>query len=89
MAAVEDMAQLRGAGRAFAHQGFEPGALLAAVNDFSAAVIRGDFATSGVAVYHGPARALSYSSAGHPPALVAPPREDDVCLVVVRFGEGA
>jgi serine phosphatase RsbU (regulator of sigma subunit) len=43
--AVEDMAQLRTAGRAFAHQGLPPAQLLAELNGFTRHASQGKFAT--------------------------------------------
>lgn len=51
LTAVEDMAQLRSAGRAFANQGLTPAALLAELNGFADRVSRGEFATAVVAVF--------------------------------------
>lgn len=68
--AVEDMAQLRSAGRAMALQGLAPAQLLAELNTFTAHVSHGRFATMTVAVFDPLAGALSYGSAGHPPALL-------------------
>ena len=68
--AVEDMVQLRGAGRAFAHQGQSPARLLADLNRFTADVGRGEFATMVAAVFDPESGLLSYSSAGHPPPLL-------------------
>lgn len=70
LTAVEDMAQLRSASRAFAHRGQSPGGLLADLNAFAGTIIRGDFATSMVAVMDHNTGALSYCSAGHPPAFL-------------------
>lgn len=68
--AVEDMAQLRSAGNAYAHQGLRPAQLLAELNRFAGSQIRGEFATNLVAVFDSQSHSLSYSSAGHPPALL-------------------
>jgi len=70
LTAVEDMAQLRSAGNAYAHQGLPPSQLLAELNNFAGKVSQGDFATTLVAVYDPLHGALTYSSAGHPPALL-------------------
>jgi len=67
---VEDMAQLRSAGNAFAHQGLSPAQILSELNRFSAYQIRGEFASNLVVIIDPAARSLSYSSAGHPPALL-------------------
>ena len=76
--AVEDMAQLRSAGRAFAHQGQSPSRLLADLNRFTADVGRGEFATMVVAVFDHDSHLLSYSSAGHPPPLLRRGDSDEV-----------
>lgn len=68
--AVEDMAQLRNAGRAYAHRGDSPDQLLTDLNRFTADVARGDFATVMVAIFDHRTGLLSYCSAGHPPALL-------------------
>lgn len=68
--AVEDMAQLRSTGNAYAYQGIGPAGLLAELNRFAGHQIRGEFATNLVAVFDTRDRSLSYSSAGHPPALL-------------------
>jgi serine phosphatase RsbU (regulator of sigma subunit) len=70
LTAVEDMAQLRSAGNAYAHQGLPPSQLLAELNNFAGEVSQGDFATTMVAVFDPRNGALTYSSAGHPPALL-------------------
>lgn len=67
---VEDMAQLRSTGNAYAHQGLEPAQLLSDLNLFAVNQIRGDFASTFVAVFDPDAHTLAYSSAGHPPALL-------------------
>jgi serine phosphatase RsbU (regulator of sigma subunit) len=48
--AVEDMAQLRSAGRAMALQGLSPARLLAELNIFTAHASHGRFATMAVAI---------------------------------------
>ncbi|MCB0932205.1 MAG: SpoIIE family protein phosphatase [Mycobacterium sp.] len=70
LVAVEDMAQLRSASRAFAHRGQTPAQLLGDLNAFAGNVISGDFATSMVAVVDHDTGMLSYCSAGHPPAFL-------------------
>lgn len=67
--AVEDMAQLRSAGRALAHQGLTPARLLAELNGFTRYASQGKFATMAVAVFDPAEASLSYCSAGHPPPL--------------------
>lgn len=68
--AVEDMAQLRSAGRAFAHQGLSPAQLLAELNGFTRHVSNGKFATMAVAILEPAAGRLSYCVAGHPPPFL-------------------
>ena len=70
LTAVEDMAQLRSTGNAYAHQGFGPAGVLAELNRFAGYQIRGEFATNLVVVFDARHGSLSYSSAGHPPALL-------------------
>jgi integral membrane sensor domain MASE1 len=68
--AVEDMAQLRSAGRALALQGLAPAQLLLALNTFTRHASNGKFATMGVAVLDPASATLSYASAGHPPPVL-------------------
>lgn len=68
--AVEDMAQLRSAGRALALQGLPPAQLLVELNTFTRHASNGKFATMGVAVLDPAAGTLAYASAGHPPPLL-------------------
>ncbi len=70
LTAVEDMAQLRSAGNAYAHLGLEPARILAELDRFANRVSQAEFATSAVAVFDPGAGALTYSSAGHPPPLL-------------------
>ena len=70
LAAVEDMAQLRSAGRALAHQGLPPGQLLAELNGFTRHASQGRFATMAVAVFDPAAGTLAYGVGGHPPPLL-------------------
>jgi len=70
LTAVEDMAQLRSTGNAYAYQGLRPARLLSDLNRFAGALIRGEFATTLVAIFDPATQSLSYSSAGHPPALL-------------------
>lgn len=67
---VEDMAQLRTTGNAYAHMGLSPAQVLAELNRFTAHQIDGEFATSLVAIFDPHGSTLSYSSAGHLPALL-------------------
>jgi serine phosphatase RsbU (regulator of sigma subunit) len=68
--AVEDMAQLRSAGRALALQGLPPAQLLVALNAFTRQASNGKFATMGVAVLDPASATLCYASAGHPPPVL-------------------
>lgn len=68
--AVEDMAQLRSAGRTLAHRGQTPAQVLADLNTFTDDVVPSEFATLVVAVFDTASGMLSYSSAGHPPAFL-------------------
>jgi integral membrane sensor domain MASE1 len=70
LTAVEDMAQLRSAAIAYAYQGLRPAQVLTELNRFAGNVIRGEFATNLVAIFDHHAGSLTYSSAGHPPALL-------------------
>lgn len=76
--AVEDMAQLRSAGRAMALQGLPPARLLAELNTFTAHASHGRFATMAVAVFDPVAGVLSYGLAGHPPVLLRRARDGEV-----------
>lgn len=68
--AVEDMAQLRAAGRTLAHLGLPPGQFLAELNGLTRDLSQGKFATMAVAVFDPAAGSLSYGLAGHPPLLL-------------------
>lgn len=68
--AVEDMAQLRTAGRALAHFGLPPAQLLAELNAFTRHASLGKFATMVAAVFDSTTGELAYCSAGHPPPLL-------------------
>jgi serine phosphatase RsbU (regulator of sigma subunit)/integral membrane sensor domain MASE1 len=84
--AVEDMAQLRSAGRAMALQGLPPAQLLAELNTFTANASHGRFATMAVAVFDPPSGVLSYGLAGHPPALLRRSRDGEVVRLVDAEG---
>ena len=84
--AVEDMAQLRSAGRALALQGLPPAQLLAELNTFTAHTSHGRFATMAVAVFDPLAGAMSYGLAGHPPALLRRSRDGEVVPLVEADG---
>lgn len=68
--AVEDMAQLRSTGNAYAHQGLRPAQVLSELNSFAASQMRGGFATNLIAVFDPATSLITLSSAGHPPALL-------------------
>ena len=68
--AVEDMAQLRSAGRALAHQGLAPAVLLAELNGFTRHASQGKFATMAVAIFDPTQATLTYCVAGHPPPFL-------------------
>lgn len=68
--AVEDMAQLRSAGNAYAHQGLGPAQILAELNRYAGNVTQGEFATTAVAVLDQRTGMLTYAAAGHPPPLL-------------------
>lgn len=70
LAAVEDMAQLRSAGRALAHQGLPPARLLTELNGFTRNASLGKFATMAVAIFDPEEATLCYAVAGHPPPLL-------------------
>ncbi len=70
LAAVEDMAQIRGAGRALAHRGLPPAKLLTELNRFTRDVSNGKFATMVVAIFDRDEGVLSYCTAGHPPPIL-------------------
>ena len=84
--AVEDMAQLRSAGRAMALQGLPPAQLLAELNTFTAHASHGRFATMAVAVFDPLAGALSYGLAGHPPVLLRRARDGKVVRLIDADG---
>ena len=67
---VEDMAQLRSAGNAYAHLGLSAAELLTELNRFAAHQIVGEFASTLVAIFDPRTNTLTYSSAGHLPALL-------------------
>lgn len=81
--AVEDMAQLRAAGRTLANEGLSPDLLLSALNRLTRSASQGKFATMAVAVFDPAAGSLSYCLAGHPPPLLRRSSGD-----VVRLFDG-
>jgi integral membrane sensor domain MASE1 len=84
--AVEDMAQLRSAGRAMALQGLPPAQLLAELNTFTAHASHGRFATMAVAVFDPLEGVMTYGSAGHPPALLRCARDGKVVRLIDADG---
>ena len=78
LAAVEDMAQLRGAARTLAYRGQSPAQVLADLNGFADDVLHSQFATVVLAVIDHAARTLTYSSAGHPPGFLRKARTGQV-----------
>ncbi|MGI9125899.1 MAG: PP2C family protein-serine/threonine phosphatase, partial [Mycobacterium sp.] len=78
--AVEDMAQLRSAGNAYAYQGLSPRQVLTQMNRYAATQIQGEFASNFVAVFDPDTHSLSYGSAGHLPALLRRAEGDVVRL---------
>lgn len=70
LSSVEDMAQLRTAGRTLALQGLSPGRILAELNGFTRQLTNGKFATMVVAILDPMTGTLTYAYAGHPPALL-------------------
>ncbi len=81
--AVEDMAQLRSAGRALAHQGLPPALLLGELNGFTRDASQGKFATMAVAVFDPAEAVLTYCVAGHPPPFLRRAATGDV----LRLGD--
>lgn len=67
---VEDMARLRSAGNAYAHMGLSAAQILNEMNRYAAHQIGGEFATNLIAIFDPECSTLSFSSAGHPPALL-------------------
>lgn len=70
LSSVEDMAQLRTAGRTLALQGLSPSRILAELNTFTRTVTNGKFATMVIAILDPFTSTLTYAHAGHPPALL-------------------
>jgi serine phosphatase RsbU (regulator of sigma subunit) len=68
--AMEDMAQLRLASRAFAMEGHTPSRILEELNVFTRNGTRGHFATMVVGIYEPSDQCLVVASAGHPPPLI-------------------
>lgn len=84
--AVEDMAQLRIAGRALAHYGLSPAQLLTELNLFARRVTHGRFATLAVAVFDPATATLSYALAGHPPPLLRRSANGQVVEITAALG---
>ncbi len=68
--AMEDMAHLRLATRAFAHEGHDPPHILRELSLYTRDGTRGRFATIVVGVYDPDDQALTLATAGHPPPLI-------------------
>ena len=83
---VQDMAQLRTTGDAYAHQGLPPAQILSELNRFAAHQIRGEFATNLVAVFDPDGQSLTYSSAGHLPALLRRAQTGEVVRLTEASG---
>lgn len=81
--AVEDMAQLRAAGRTLAYAGLPPGRLLTELNQLTRDTSQGKFATMAVAIFDAAAGSMSYCLAGHPPPLLRRHTGE-----VIRLSEG-
>jgi len=84
--AVEDMAQLRSAGRALAHQGLSPGQLLAELNGFTRDASLGKFATMAVAILDPDEASLYYALAGHPPPFLRHAADGEVVRLAEAHG---
>jgi serine phosphatase RsbU (regulator of sigma subunit)/integral membrane sensor domain MASE1 len=76
--AVEDMAQLRVAGRSLALQGLTPAQMLGHLNTLTRHASQGRYATAIVAVFEPTTASLHYASAGHPPPLLRQCHSDKV-----------
>lgn len=76
--AVEDMAQLRFAGRALAVHGLTPAQLLGHLNTLTGHASQGKYATVTVAVFDPATASMHYASAGHPPPLLRRSRDAEV-----------
>jgi serine phosphatase RsbU (regulator of sigma subunit)/integral membrane sensor domain MASE1 len=84
--AVEDMAQLRSAGRALAHHGLPPAQLLAELNGFTRHASLGKFATMAVAILDPDEGTLSYGLAGHPPPFLRYASDGEVVRLCEAHG---
>lgn len=84
---VEDMAQMRSTGNAYAHLGLSTAQILTELNHYAAHQIQGEFATNLVVIFDPEARTLSYSSAGHPPAMLRRAATGDVLRLSDASGQ--
>ncbi len=82
--AVEDMTQLRNAGRTLAIEGHAPGRLLAELTRVTALGTTGKFATIAVVLIEAHEPQFRYATAGHPPVLVR--RASGVVEMLARRG---
>lgn len=80
--AMEDMAQLRLASRAFASEGHGPSRILTELDVFTKNATSGRCATMIVAVYDPTDQSLTLASAGHPPPLRRRRSEPTQCLPI-------
>jgi PAS domain S-box-containing protein len=78
--AAATMGQLRSAVRALASVGFDPGALLEALSEFSRRHGVGQMATVAYCEVDVRLGTMRYACAGHPPPVVVAPDEDARCL---------
>ena len=70
LASVEDMGQLRSAGRALALQGLPPSRILHEINGLVHDASHSDLVTICVAIYDPESETMSYCAAGHPPMIL-------------------
>lgn len=75
---VQDMAQLRTAGRALALQGLSASRILNGLNAFAKELTAGKFATMVIAIVDPHTGTLAYADAGHPPAMLRRRCSDEV-----------
>lgn len=69
--AIEDMAQLRFAGRALAAEEHSPGMILSQLTSVSATMTHGKFATALVGIFDPQTKQFTYASAGHPSPVLS------------------
>lgn len=69
--AIEDMAQLRFAGRALASEEHSPGMILSQLSSVSATMTHGKFATALVGIFDPQTKQFTYASAGHPAPVLS------------------